>query len=187
MSRTGSGARGDSPEAEASGERPGAGVWSRPPGFRGTQTTAMIIQELLEIQERRGYLPAAELEALSARLGVPLHRLHEVASCYPHYRLTPPPRVDVRVCRDMACHLRGAIQTIQNLEALGAEIGGGQVEVGGVSCLGQCDAAPAVVIDHHIYRGKTIAECRALVREAVHGRERPGTAVTAAPPAPESD
>jgi formate dehydrogenase beta subunit len=140
----------------------------------------MIIQELLEIQDRRGYLPAAELEALSARLGVPLHRLHEVASCFPHYRLTPPPRVAVRVCRDMACHLRGAAATTQNLEALAAEIGGGQVEVGGASCLGQCDAAPAVVIDHHVHRGKTIAQCRALVREAVQGRERPGIA----PPAP---
>jgi NADH:ubiquinone oxidoreductase subunit E len=68
----------------------------------------MIVQELRAIQNRCGYLPAEELNALSKRIDVPLHRIHEVASCFPLYRLSPPPVVDVKVCRDMACHLRGA-------------------------------------------------------------------------------
>jgi NADH:ubiquinone oxidoreductase subunit E len=38
----------------------------------------MIVQELQKIQERCGWLPAEELRALSQRLTVPLHRLHEV-------------------------------------------------------------------------------------------------------------
>ena len=51
-----------------------------------------IQHELSRIQHRRGYLPADELRSLSARaaaLGepIPLHRLHEVASFFPHYRL----------------------------------------------------------------------------------------------------
>ncbi|HEX8201335.1 MAG TPA: NAD(P)H-dependent oxidoreductase subunit E, partial [Isosphaeraceae bacterium] len=141
----------------------------------------MIIQELLEIQERRGYLPAPELEALAGRLGVPLHRLHEVASGFPHYRLTSPPAVDVKVCRDMACHLRGARRYLDGLEQLAAEIGGDQVAVGGVSCLGQCDAPPAVVIGHRVHRGRSLAECRALVAEALEGRHRADVA-----PAPEA-
>ena len=68
----------------------------------------MIIHELKTIQEEHGYLPAEELQALSRRLNVPLYRLHGVASFYPHFRLQPPPAVDVQVCSDIACFLRGA-------------------------------------------------------------------------------
>src|SRR5262249_25580032 len=97
----------------------------------------MIVQELNAIQQRCGYLPEQELKELSQRTNVPLHRLHEVASFYPLYRLQPPPTVEVQVCRDMACHLRGANALQRSLTAYGHEIGGKEVHVCGVSCLGQ--------------------------------------------------
>lgn len=113
----------------------------------------MIIQELNLIQDRCGYLPARELEDLSRRIAAPLHRLHEVASFYPHYRMQPPKSVEVLVCRDMACHLRGSSRLQRSLEAFGRELGGDDVRVEGVSCLGQCDCPVAVSINHHVYRG----------------------------------
>src|SRR5947209_8178796 len=101
----------------------------------------MIVQELIKIQERLGWLPQEELRDLSRRLNVPLRRIHEVASYYPHYRLQPPPAVDVKVCRDMSCHLRGSPRLKASLAAYANEVGADQVCVGGVSCLGQCDFA----------------------------------------------
>ncbi|HEX8200360.1 MAG TPA: NADH-ubiquinone oxidoreductase-F iron-sulfur binding region domain-containing protein [Isosphaeraceae bacterium] len=133
----------------------------------------MIVQELHEIQHRCGYLPVEELQALARRLEVPLHRLHEVASCFPHYRLEPPPAVEVGVCRDMACHLRGAGRLRVALTALASEIGGDAVEVGGVSCLGQCDHAPAVAVNGHIYWGLSEGQVRARVRDAAEGKTLP--------------
>ncbi len=124
----------------------------------------MIVQELNHIQERCGYLPEEELRALSQRKNVPLHRIHEVASFYPLYRLQPPPVVDVKVCRDMACHLRGANRLQRSLEAAGHEFG--SVCVGGVSCLGQCDRPIAVAINDHVYRGKSEEELRRLIQTA---------------------
>ncbi|HEV3085485.1 MAG TPA: NAD(P)H-dependent oxidoreductase subunit E, partial [Gemmataceae bacterium] len=106
----------------------------------------MIVQELHHIQERCGYLPEQELRALSRRINQPLHRIHEVASYYPLYRLKRPATVEVKVCRDMACHLRGGAELRQNLEALAREKGVDQMEVDGVSCLGQCDRPVAVSI-----------------------------------------
>src|SRR5262249_41807284 len=114
---------------------------------------SMIVQELHAVQERCGYLPEAELRALAERLRVPLHRLHEVASFYPLYRLVPGSPAEVKVCRDMACHLHGAPRLQGDLTALGSEIGGGKVTVDGVSCLGQCDRPVAVSINDHVYRG----------------------------------
>src|SRR5581483_2327348 len=118
-----------------------------------------IVEKLREIQERLGWLPHEEMENLSRQLSamtgklVPLHRIHEVASFYPLYRLQPPPVVDVRVCQDMACHTHGAPGIIRNLQAsYDKEIKAGQVFVGGVSCLGQCDNAVACMVnDHHYY------------------------------------
>jgi NADH:ubiquinone oxidoreductase subunit F (NADH-binding)/NADH:ubiquinone oxidoreductase subunit E len=126
----------------------------------------MIVQALNEVQARCGYLPEAEFRALTRRLGVPLHRVHEVASFYPLYRLQPPPAVDVAVCRDMACHLRGAGRLQSSLATFAHEINGVRVVVGGVSCLGQCDRPVAVCINKHVYRGLSEDELRARVETA---------------------
>ncbi len=67
----------------------------------------MIVEQLHAIQEHYGYLPKEQLKKLSAQIAVPLHRLHEVISFFPHFRMEPPPDVEVHVCRDQACHLRG--------------------------------------------------------------------------------
>jgi NADH:ubiquinone oxidoreductase subunit F (NADH-binding) len=98
-----------------------------------------------------------------------LHRLHEVASFYPLYRLQPPRPVEVKVCRDMACHLRAAPRLLQGLQEL-AEASGGKVGVTGVSCLGQCDDPVAASINEHIYHGLAEEELGVLVRTAAEGQ-----------------
>src|SRR3954469_8704573 len=119
--------------------------------------TRSIVQELHQIQKRCGYLPRVELEALARRSRkMPLHRIHEVASFFPHFLLEPPKAVEVKVCRDMSCHLRGAADLRTNVESLAEELGAGEIAVEGVSCLGQCDGAPALLIGDHAYRGATI-------------------------------
>ena len=133
----------------------------------------MIVQALHEIQHRRGYLPEPELRALSEKANVPLHRLNEVASFFPHFRKNPPPAVNVHVCRDMACHLAGAPQCQRALDALASEIGPKRVHVSGVSCLGQCDAPVAVLINDHVYRGGTQEEIAYLVRQCASGEHLP--------------
>ena len=129
----------------------------------------MIIQELQHIQERIGFLPADELTALSKRLNVPLHRIHEVASFYPHFRKDKPAAVEIAVCRDMACHLRGAPLLHQALTSIAGETGGGRVKVSGVSCLGQCDCPVALALNHHIYRGLSEESLRTKISTALSG------------------
>ncbi|MEX2016814.1 MAG: NAD(P)H-dependent oxidoreductase subunit E, partial [Candidatus Hydrogenedentales bacterium] len=145
----------------------------------------MIIQELRKLQEADGYLSQDRLGALSESLGEPLHRLHEVASFFPHFRTAPPPKVEVLVCRDMACHLRGARECRRSLEGAAAMLSTaeGQVEVHGVSCLGQCDRPVAVSINDQVFAGKTVEELKELVRRAHSGVEiRPPRAERSAQP-----
>src|SRR5690349_6768814 len=114
----------------------------------------MIVQHLNQIQSRHGYLPRESLVALAERLAVPLYRIEEVVSFFPHYRKSAPPHLEVHVCRDMSCHLRGSASLIEKVKAsLGADIAAGRATVCGVSCLGRCDRAPAVRMYCHAADG----------------------------------
>jgi len=108
----------------------------------------MIVQQLNQIQQHHGYLPRPALVALAERLALPLYRLQEVISFYPHYRTAPPPDVEVQVCRDMSCHLRGSGRIIDELNRdLAEAVHQQRARICGVSCLGRCDRAPAVRIE----------------------------------------
>jgi NADH:ubiquinone oxidoreductase subunit F (NADH-binding)/NADH:ubiquinone oxidoreductase subunit E len=133
----------------------------------------VIFDDLKAIQQQHGYLPPAELQELSRRLDVPLYRLHGVASFYPHFHLTPPARAEVCVCADMSCHLRGACELQAGLEDLFGGLSSNDVSVREVSCLGRCDAAPALSLNDRIYSGVSLPEAESLVRAALRGDALP--------------
>jgi len=80
----------------------------------------MIVQELMKVQERVGWLPQEELRALASAGRAPAAR-HEVASFYPHYCLQPPPWMS-SVPRH-GLHLRGSPRLKASLTALANELG----------------------------------------------------------------
>ncbi len=130
----------------------------------------MIFDELRGIQRQFGYLPAEQLRNLAKKMDVPLYRLHGVASFYPHFRLTPPPKAELCVCQDMSCHLRGASPLAARLAET---FQGSEVMARGVSCLGRCDEAPAVAINDQIYTRVTAAEVEEMARQAASTGELP--------------
>jgi NADH:ubiquinone oxidoreductase subunit E len=102
-----------------------------------------ILPALRQIQDTYGYLQREALIRFSEDSGIHLYRIQEVASFFPHFRLTPAPAVTVRVCRDMACHLAGSAFALHQLRPMAGE----RVCVEGVSCLSRCDRPPAVRIE----------------------------------------
>ncbi len=137
------------------------------------EEVSLIFNELRDIQRQFGYLPADQLKVLAKKIDVPLYRLHGVASFYPHFHLTPPPKADVRVCRDMSCHLRGADGFCAGLDEACRQLGYADAKVSGVSCLGRCNEAPAVAINEHIYTGLTQNQTAAMVGDVLAGRALP--------------
>ncbi len=127
----------------------------------------MVIEGLRAIQREHGYLPTEALSALAQRINVPLYQVQGVASFYPHFRLAPPPMVDVRVCNDMSCHLRGAGALLRAAEERVARLPG--TSLGHVSCLGRCDRAPAAVVNDVILAGMTPEKLGDLVASVAAG------------------
>jgi formate dehydrogenase beta subunit len=116
------------------------GVEARAGKFPGPS----LIPALQAIQERLGWLPREELEALSRDVRRPLYEIQGLISFYPHFRTDPPPAVALHVCHDLSCWLQGADERIAALrERYGDQA---DVEFTEVSCLGRCDAAPAVAV-----------------------------------------
>lgn len=129
-----------------------------------------MFDQLRAIQQQFGYLPADQLQQLAIRMNVPVSQIHAVASFYPHFHLTPPPRAEVKICADMSCHLRGA----PKLKASLAQMFRGQdVSIRDVSCLGRCDKAPALSVNDRIYCGVDEAAAASLVHDAASGRQLP--------------
>ncbi len=137
--------------------------------------TATLVPALQRIQHEFGYLKREGLEEAAVELNVPLYRLQAVASFFPHFRLSPPKKITLNVCRDMACHLAGTSATIEELRSVLGE----NVEVKGVSCLGRCDRAPAacvgmVGVEHdNYYLGRSTADLRQIVESHLRGEVPP--------------
>ena len=117
------------------------GVEARAGKFPGPS----LIPALNAIQERVGWLPREELVALSREVHRPLYEIEGLISFYPHFRTDPPQQVQLRVCHDLSCWLRGADERIARLrERYGADA---DVEFVEGSCLGRCDIAPACTVN----------------------------------------
>ena len=130
--------------------RPAAvpGVEARAGKFPGPS----LIPALNAIQERLGWLPREELEALARDTRRPLYEIEGLVSFYPHFRTEPPAKVALHVCHDLSCWLRGGEARLAELrERYGDDA---DVEVVEVSCLGRCDIAPAVAVNERPARGR---------------------------------
>jgi formate dehydrogenase beta subunit len=117
------------------------GVEARAGKFPGPS----LIPALHAIQERLGWLPREELEALARDVHRPLYEIQGLISFYPHFRTTPPAKVALHACHDLSCWLQGADRRIAALqERYGDDA---EIEFTEVSCIGRCDAAPAVAVN----------------------------------------
>jgi NADH:ubiquinone oxidoreductase subunit F (NADH-binding)/NADH:ubiquinone oxidoreductase subunit E len=132
-----------------------------------------VYEELRAIQRQYGYLPADQLRALSGKINVHLSQIHAVASFYPHFHLTPPPKVDIRVCSDMSCHLCGADEVKAALENQFRGASEKDITIREVSCLGRCDQAPAVMLNDTIYAEVGPQDAIGMSRDALAGRPLP--------------
>src|ERR1700732_3022110 len=131
----------------------------------------LIFGDWREMQRQSGYLPADQLEAFSRRSQIPLPHIHGVADFFPHFHLSPPPRVAVQVCADMSCHLRGADELRRDLFRRFSVMSDRDIAITEVSCLGQCDGAPAVRINDHSFRNVSAPQAEAIAIGALGGNE----------------
>jgi NADH-quinone oxidoreductase subunit E len=119
-----------------------------PPGMQ----TSLVLPLLHCVQDAQGYVTEADAVAIAQYIGMPPIQVVEALTWYSMFEREPQGRYVIKVCRNIACSLRGSEQIIAHLERrLG--IGVGQTTADGrftlrtVECLASCGTAPAMQVN----------------------------------------
>lgn len=113
-----------------------------------------LLDALLALQKAEGYVSEDALTVLAAHIGVSPAELYDAASFYSMLRFEKPAQTEIRVCRGTACHSGGNADLVAALEAAtGVKLGESNeaYSLGWVECLGQCQAAPNMLINGELY------------------------------------
>lgn len=113
---------------------------------------SQLISILQDIQAEYHYLPKEALTQVSQGLEVPLTRVYSVATFFRSFSLTPRGKHLVHVCLGTACHVRGAIRVLEEMErelgiARGKTTGDLKFTLETVNCVGACALGPIAIID----------------------------------------
>lgn len=134
----------------------------------------MIIALLTQKQkDRGGYLVEEDMRQVAHELNVELSHIQGLVTFYPHFHTSPPPKVCVKICNDMSCHLRGSVARAQRLKDWADEQYGPDVDVSQVSCLGRCDRAPAALINDQLLVARTEVEVKQAVTQIIKSEQYP--------------
>ena len=140
---------------------------------------------LQDIQAEYNYLPRETLEHTADRLNTPLGQVYRMATFFRAFSLEPRGEFTIKVCLGTACHVRGAVQILEQFER-DLQIKAGEttpdrkfsLEV--VMCLGACALGPVVVVNEDTHGEMSPDKARQLVaklREA--GSSLPAEVLTA--------
>lgn len=121
-----------------------------------------LLPILHAIQDSQGYIPPESIQMIADALQQTRAEVHGVVTFYHHFRLSPPGKHVVQICRAEACQARG----VRALEAhakntLGVDYHGTtadrEITLEPVYCLGNCACGPSIRVGDQIM-GRVDAE-----------------------------
>jgi NADH-quinone oxidoreductase subunit E len=117
---------------------------------------AACVEALKVVQKYRGWVADEQIADLSALLGMTVDELDGVATFYPFIFRRPAGRHVIYLCDSVSCWVMGYEELFATLkERLGISLGGttgdGRFTLLPVSCIGECNHAPAIMIDDDVY------------------------------------
>ena len=116
-----------------------------------------------DIQHEFNYIPEEAFGLIKDHIGAPIGQLYAMATFYRALSLKPKGRHIIKVCDGTACHMRGAVNLVGEIERHTDIEPGEDTDANGrfslerVNCLGSCALAPVLVIDGAYY-GKVTME-----------------------------
>ncbi len=111
-----------------------------------------LIPILQDLQEQHGYLSRDGIYEVADYLGLPESKIYGVATFYNQFTLIPPGKYRIQVCRGTACHVKGSLNLLEQLQ-LELDLQPGQTARDGifsletVACLGACSIAPVITVN----------------------------------------
>lgn len=115
-----------------------------------------LLPILHRVQEELGCIPPDAVPVIASELNLTRAEVHGVVSFYHDFRVKPPGRNIVRLCRAESCQALGANSLAAHAcRRLGIDFGGttrdGSVTLLPVYCLGNCACSPAMMVNGTLY------------------------------------
>jgi NADH-quinone oxidoreductase subunit E len=122
--------------------------------------SAACIDALKIVQKYRGWISEDAIEDISRELNMSVEEVDSVSTFYTRIYRKPVGRNVILVCDGVSCMVMG-YETIYNQISAILKIGFGETTTDGrftllpVTCLGDCDHAPAFMINNELYNNLT--------------------------------
>ena len=129
-----------------------------------------LIHMLHDTQKKFGYIPAHSIFQISRELKISESEIFGVLTFYKAFTLEPRGKYQITVCLGTACHVRGGVQIVEEMERkLNIKVGkttpNRKFTLETVNCLGCCAIGPVVVVNGKYYSNITIKKVDAILKE----------------------
>ena len=135
------------------------------------QPRSAVMPALDLAQEEAGYLTAEAMSEVAAALKLDPGYVEGVATFYTLFHLQPIGKHRFYVCTNLSCTLRGANEIVEHVKgAIGVHEAGelskdGLFSYEEVECLGACEYAPVMRLDHRYEKDLTNQKIDGLIAE----------------------
>jgi NADH-quinone oxidoreductase subunit E len=135
------------------------------------QPRSAVMPALDLAQEELGYLTPAAMTEVAEALQLDPGYVEGVATFYSLFHLEPVGKHHLYVCTNLSCMLRGANEIVDHLKSSIGVKGPDEISKDGmfsfeeVECLGACELAPMLRVDHKYHYLLTDEKIDALVSE----------------------
>ena len=114
--------------------------------------TSLVLPLLHCVQDEQGFVTEADAAGIAGYIGMPAIQVIEALTWYTMFDREPQGRYVIKVCRNIACSLRGSEDVLAHLQQkLGIGVGettaDGRFTLKTVECLASCGTAPAMQVN----------------------------------------
>jgi NADH-quinone oxidoreductase subunit E len=129
-----------------------------------------LIHILHRVQAKFGYIPPEAIAQLARRLRISENEIFGVLTFYKAFSLEPRGQYLVTVCLGTACHVRGGVQIVEEMERklrikAGRTTPDRKFTLETVNCLGCCAIGPVVVVNGKYYSHVTLKKVEPILKE----------------------
>jgi NADH:ubiquinone oxidoreductase subunit E len=135
-------------------------------GGRGHEQLLVLLEEE---QNKSGCVSEGFLSEVAESLNLPVSEVYGVASFYSFLSIKPLGRNVIRICKSVPCYLKNAEMIIESVKK---EIGIVPGETTAdkrfsfelTNCIGACDKAPAMLVNHDVHGDLTPEKISRILR-----------------------
>jgi NADH:ubiquinone oxidoreductase subunit E len=143
------------------------------PNSRMVRARENLLGRLKDAQQQYGYVSKEIITKTAQVFGLPISEVYGITTFYSFLSTRPLGKYVIRICRSIPCDMQNAEMII---DSVAGEIGiePGQTTADGkfsfelTNCIGACDLAPAMLVNHELYGHLTPDKITEILRGYEH-------------------